>query len=143
MVSRCAGFRRTWHVPIPTTAHRHTGSAAHHENVLECHRPRWHKESMQKERALSAAVIIPEAAQPVAARGFGRRVFDRWKRAAHAVGVVQTRFIMLLIYATVVVPTGVLMRLSRDPLHLRPPEQTNWTPAKQSERSVDAARQQF
>ena len=79
-----------------------------------------------------------------AGRGYLRRVWDHWRQAAHAIGVVQTRFIMLLIYATVVVPTGVLMRMSRDPLHLRPPEQgNNWTPARPHERSVDAARRQF
>jgi hypothetical protein len=50
---------------------------------------------------------------------------------------------MLLIYATVVVPTGLLMRMRRDPLHLRPPKAGNWTPIRPSERSVDAARRQF
>ena len=98
---------------------------------------------MQKESALSAGVTIPKAAAPATARGFGGRVFDRWKRAAHAIGVVQTRFLMLLIYAVVVVPTGVLMRFVRDPLHLRPPEHSNWTSARQHERNVDAARRQF
>ena len=98
---------------------------------------------MQKENALSAAVVVPSTATPAVARGFFGRAFDRWKRAAHAIGVVQTRFIMLAIYATVVVPTGILMRMSRDPLHLRPPESTNWTPVRQAERSVESARQQF
>jgi len=101
-------------------------------------------DEMPDESAVSASMLIPARPAATAAAGHGvlRRIYERWKRAAHAVGVVQTRVLMVLIYATVVVPTGVVMRLSRDPLHLRKPEQTNWTPARQSERSVEAARQQ-
>jgi hypothetical protein len=99
---------------------------------------------MQEESALTArAVVAPPPAAEVAARGYLRRVWDHWKQVAHAIGIVQTRFIMLVIYATVVVPTGLLMRLSRDPLHLRHPDRGNWTPTAQHERSVEAARRQF
>jgi hypothetical protein len=98
---------------------------------------------MQEQSALDAAAVIAPVGTPIAARGYFRRVWDHWKQVAHAVGVVQTRFFMLLIYAIVVVPTGLLMRLSRDPLHLRKPAHGNWTPMHPSERSVDAARRQF
>ncbi|MEO8602310.1 MAG: hypothetical protein ABI629_07035 [bacterium] len=97
---------------------------------------------MQEESALSASVVIPAAASTAAQRGFFGRVFDHWKRAAHSIGVVQTRFIMLVVYAVVVVPTGALMRLFRDPLHLRP-QATNWLPVRQVDRTVESARQQF
>ena len=97
---------------------------------------------MDNESALSAAVVIPTPAR-AASRNIFRRIYDRWRRAAHAVGVVQTRVIMMVVYVTVVVPTGLLMRLSRDPLHLRPPAESNWTPTQQHERSVEAARRQF
>jgi hypothetical protein len=98
--------------------------------------------SMQDDSALSAAAVIPAPPRAVAARGLHRRIYDRWSRAAHAVGIVQTRVIMLGIYLVVVVPTGVLMRLSRDPLHLRKPATSNWLPVRQIERSVEAARRQ-
>jgi hypothetical protein len=98
---------------------------------------------MQKQSALTAPAAVAAPAAPAAAGGYLRRVWSHWKQVAHAIGVVQTRFIMLLIYAVVVVPTGVFMRLSRDPLHLRAPEHGNWTPAHQHERSVEAARRQF
>jgi hypothetical protein len=98
---------------------------------------------MQGQRALNAAAVVGPAMPPLAARGYLLRVWDHWKQVAHAVGVVQTRFLMLVIYAIAVVPTGLLMRLARDPLHLRPPAQGNWTPTPQHERSVDAARRQF
>ena len=92
---------------------------------------------------LKAAAVAGPTVPPLAARDYPRRVWDHWKQAAHAVGVVQTRFVMLVIYVIAVVPTGLLMRLSRDPLHLRAPEHGNWTPVRQNERSVDAARRQF
>ena len=97
---------------------------------------------MENESALSAAVVIPTPARAAANRNIFRRIYDRWRRAAHAVGIVQTRVIMMLIYLTVVVPTGMLMRLSRDPLHLQPRD-SNWLPAPQTEHSVETARRQF
>jgi hypothetical protein len=98
---------------------------------------------MQEESALTARGVIAPTAPPIAARGYFRRVWDHWRQAAHALGVVQTRFLMLIIYALVVVPTGILMRMFRDPLHLRPPETGNWTPTRPRDRSVDDARNQF
>jgi hypothetical protein len=98
---------------------------------------------MEQPSALDAAVVVPGRPRELVARNLVRRVVDRWRRAAHAVGVVQTRVIMMAIYLVVVVPTGVFLRLSRDPLRLRPPEGSNWVPARQHERGVEAARRQF
>ena len=98
---------------------------------------------MQKQSALAAPAVVVPTAPSVTTPNYFRRVWTHWKQVAHAVGVVQTRFFMLVIYLIVVVPTGMLMRLSRDPLHLRHPKQTNWTPLRDGERSVDAARRQF
>jgi hypothetical protein len=98
---------------------------------------------MQKHSALTAPAVVAAAEAPAGGPGYLRRVWNHWKQVAHAVGVVQTRFFMLLIYALVVVPTGLLMRLSRDPLHLKAPEHGNWTTARQNERNVEAARRQF
>ncbi len=74
---------------------------------------------------------------------FPKRVWNQWRRAAHAIGVVQTRFIMLMIYVLVVVPTGFLMKLSNDPLHLKPPAETNCQPHRQDEQNLENARRQF
>ncbi len=98
---------------------------------------------MSDDSAMSASIVLPEAPAATTGRNIFRRFYDRWLRAAHAVGIVQTRVIMLLIYAAVVVPTGALMRLFRDPMHLRHPEQGNWSPVRQNPRTVEAARQQF
>ena len=71
-----------------------------------------------------------------------RRAFERWRKAAHAIGVVQTRGLMVLMYAFMVLPMGLLARLSRDPLQLRPPENGNWHECKQSPRTIETARRQ-
>jgi hypothetical protein len=70
-------------------------------------------------------------------------VFRRWTAAARAIGVAQTRLLMLLIYVTIVLPTGLILRLRSDPLRLKPPPESNWLPSRQEKPTVDRARQQF
>lgn len=74
---------------------------------------------------------------------FPRRVWERWRRASHAIGVVQTRFIMLMLYVLTVLPTGLLMRAFRDPLHLRPRKDGNWVPIEPHKPDLESARRQF
>jgi hypothetical protein len=76
------------------------------------------------------------------APGVLRRTLAEWRRAAHAIGVVQTRLLMLALYAVLVLPMGLLFRLTRDPLHLRP-RPTNWVPCAGEKPSLERARQQF
>jgi hypothetical protein len=75
--------------------------------------------------------------------GFLRAAWAHWKKIGHAVGVVQTRVLMVLFYFIVVLPIGLVMRLTGDPLHLRPPGGSNWTAHRHEEPSVDSARRQF
>jgi len=76
-------------------------------------------------------------------RSLLRRAWERWKKTAHAIGVVQTRFLMVVIYVAVALPTGLLLRLLSDPLHLRPPTDGNWTPSHQQTPNLENARRQF
>jgi hypothetical protein len=76
-------------------------------------------------------------------KGLAARAWERWRKAAHAIGVVQTRFLMFAIFVALVLPTGLLMRLFRDPLHLRHPEGGNWSPVKQEKPGLETARRQF
>jgi len=78
-----------------------------------------------------------------AVAGFPRRAWERWRKGAHAIGVVQTRFIMFTIYIFAVLPTGVLMRMFRDPLHLRPQKGGNWVPIEPHKPDLESARRQF
>jgi len=75
--------------------------------------------------------------------GFVRSAWDHWKKIARAIGVVQTRLLMVLIYAVLVVPLGLIMRIRSDPLHLKPRTDSNWTPHSYEPPSLDSARRQF
>lgn len=76
-------------------------------------------------------------------RGFWRLVFDRWRDASHAIGVVQTRLLMLGVYVLVALPTGLLVRMTSDPLHLREPAGGNWSICSAERCSLERARLQF
>ena len=76
-------------------------------------------------------------------RGFVRAAWEHWKKIGHAVGVVQTRILMVIFYFIVVLPIGLITRLAGDPLHLKPPPEGNWTAHRHEEPSVDSARRQF
>ena len=75
--------------------------------------------------------------------GFVRTAWTHWKKIAHAVGVVQTRVLMVIFYFIAVLPIGLIMRLAGDPLHLKPPAGGNWTAHRHQEPSLDSARRQF
>jgi hypothetical protein len=75
--------------------------------------------------------------------GFLRAAWAHWKKIAHAVGVVQTRVLMVVFYFIVVLPIGLVLRSSGDPLHLKEPKGGNWTPHRHEEPSLDTARRQF
>ncbi len=86
----------------------------------------------------AAAVVAPSA--PVEAL---KAVWDRWKQLAKAVGVVQTRLLMIALYFALVFPIGLLARLSGDPLHLKAPKGSNWTPHRHEDPGLDTIRRQF
>ena len=48
-----------------------------------------------------------------------RRLWTRWRRVAHALGVIQTWVGLTLIYWLLVVPLGGVVRMCMDPLGLR------------------------
>lgn len=85
----------------------------------------------------------PTGSEGGATQPLPRRAFEHWKQAARAIGVVQTRILMFVIYLVTVLPVGLVFRLRKDPLHLRPREDGNWTPSHQDEITIDRARQQF
>ncbi len=74
---------------------------------------------------------------------FARATWERWKKIAHAIGVVQTRILMILFFFLVVFPLGLVMRLTGDPLHLKEPKGSNWTAVRDEEQNLSTARRQF
>ncbi|HVO27474.1 MAG TPA: hypothetical protein VMW56_28000 [Candidatus Margulisiibacteriota bacterium] len=75
--------------------------------------------------------------------GFLRTVWERWKKIARAIGVVQTRILMVVFYFLFVLPIGLLMRMRGDPLHLKEPQGSNWTPHRSQDANLETARRQF
>jgi hypothetical protein len=73
-----------------------------------------------------------------------RRLWEKWKVVAHAIGNVQSRFMLLLFYFLVLAPFALGVRLLSDPLRLQKPSHSSWLP-KQTERldHWDKARRQF
>ncbi len=76
-------------------------------------------------------------------RGFFKGSWHRWTQMAHSIGVVQTRILMVVFYMIVAVPTGLLMKLSGDPLHLKRPAEGNWQNHKHEDQSLQTAKRQF
>lgn len=48
-----------------------------------------------------------------------RRLWAGWKRVARAIGDFQARVLLTLIYAVLVLPFGLLVRLFSDPLNIK------------------------
>jgi hypothetical protein len=92
---------------------------------------------MQEERT-GRRRVVKVASAPTVGRGYVRRVWDHWKQSAHAIGVVQTRFIMLSSTPSSWCRPDAHAAVAR-PLHLKAPERDNWTPTRPHERNVDAA----
>jgi hypothetical protein len=90
----------------------------------------------------SESVAVASKVAPTSV-GLMRATWERWKKIAHAIGVVQTRVLMIGFFFLFAVPLGLLMRLSGDRLRLKPPSGTNWVPHAHQEQSLETARRQF
>jgi hypothetical protein len=62
---------------------------------------------------------------------------------ARALGVVQTRFLLVGFFIIVVLPTGLFVRATGDRLRLKPPKGSNWVPIDDKKQDIDSARRQF
>lgn len=85
----------------------------------------------------------PARAASAGPLSFLRMAWTRWKKIARAIGVVQTRILMVSVYFIFVVPVGIVMRLKGDPLRLKRPAGSNWAPHHDEEATIEAARRQF
>jgi hypothetical protein len=95
---------------------------------------------VQASRVGVRSVVSVPAPSPV---GFVRTAWERWKKIARAIGVVQTRILMVVFYFLLVLPLGLVMRMRSDPLHLKAPHGSNWTPHRNQDANLDTARRQF
>jgi hypothetical protein len=74
---------------------------------------------------------------------FPRALWNRWSQMAKALGVVQTRFLLVGFFVVVVLPTGLFVRATGDRLRLKPPKGSNWVQLDEKKQDLDAARRQF
>lgn len=76
--------------------------------------------------------------------GIMRTAWDGWKARARDIADFQSRLLLTIFYFTVLVPFGLLTRLSRDPLRLhRRTSETAWCPRPATDATVEGARRQF
>jgi len=48
-----------------------------------------------------------------------KRAWEAWKRIAHKIGSFQARVLLTLLYAVIVLPFGLVIRLFSDPLRIK------------------------
>jgi len=70
-----------------------------------------------------------------------RLAWDRFKIIAGIVGDVQGQFFATLFYFTILVPFGLIARLTGDPLRLRHPDQA-WLTKDPVDHRLEAAKRQ-
>jgi hypothetical protein len=76
-------------------------------------------------------------------KNLAHRAWERWKKIAHAIGVFQTKLILNLLYYTLLLPFGVMLRLFGDPLSVRPSRrETGWLERTTRDKSLDDLRKQ-
>jgi hypothetical protein len=92
---------------------------------------------------LARETQTPAMAAPAGPLAFLRAAWRRWKKIARAVGVVQTRILMMCFYFIFVLPVGVVARLNGDPLRLKRRNGSNWTPHQDEKASIESVRRQF
>jgi len=70
-----------------------------------------------------------------------KRLWEGWKRLAHKIGNFQARVLLTILYAVLVLPFGLAVRLFADPLRIkRRPE--SWLEHPESPTTLDLARRQ-
>ena len=70
-----------------------------------------------------------------------KRIWQSWKRAAHAIGTFQARVLLTLFYATLVLPFAIFVRLFSDPLRIKR-RPTEWLEHTGETQDLEWARRQ-
>ena len=73
-----------------------------------------------------------------------RRAWERWKVIAKKIGAFQSRVILTLFYVLIVPVFALIVKLFKDPLHLRSHEgESYWLERKTPHPDESTARRQF
>lgn len=71
-----------------------------------------------------------------------RRAWAGWLWVARHLVEFQSRVLLAVLYALLVIPVGLLLRLLADPLGQRRRHPTNWTPRAAAPPTLEEARRQ-
>ncbi len=69
-----------------------------------------------------------------------KKIWEGWKRIGGYIGDFIGRLILTLLYFTLVLPFGLIMRLTRDPLNIRRRGLSAWLAREPEETTIEAAR---
>lgn len=72
-----------------------------------------------------------------------RKFSQRWMAIANAIGNFNSRVILSLFYAMIVLPFGLAIRLFADPLRIRGRRSTTWSDIDSQDPTIESARRQF
>ena len=73
-----------------------------------------------------------------------RKLWEGWKRVAFAIGLVQSKILLTLLYVVVVTPFALGVRLLGDPLRTRRRDaESYYLPTEPHASGLEAARRQF
>lgn len=71
-----------------------------------------------------------------------RRLWAWWLRTAEVIGNFQSRVVLTVFYAVIVMPFGICVRLFSDRLRLRGSRSSGWTPIQSRVTTVEQLKQQ-
>jgi hypothetical protein len=71
---------------------------------------------------------------------FLKRLWEGWKKVGSAIGDFLARIVLSILYFTLVLPFGLITRLSRDPLDLHPKNSTQWQSRSTRDHTIEDGR---
>jgi len=72
-----------------------------------------------------------------------KKIWTGWMKFGRWLGDYVARLLYTGFYFTIVLPFGLIVRLTQDPLNIKPKTSSNWSPRQPREQSLDEARRSF
>ena len=70
-------------------------------------------------RTVLAVIAVAVAIWFCLPKGLRTKLSDGWKKFGHALGNVNARIILTLVYAIIILPFGLIVRLFSDSMHIK------------------------